>query len=82
MTAAAGATDEPIEVHLADGGCVIVTFADSGTRLLASDQLIDTILRIDGSENDVERAIEDDIRALGLSCTCSTVRRPTTIVIG
>ena len=79
---AASAAEEPLEVHLADGGRIVVSFADAGSRLLASDQLIDTILRIDGTEHDVERAIEDDIRALGLTCTCSTGRSPTVIVIG
>jgi hypothetical protein len=74
--------DQPIEVHLADGGRIIVSFVDILSRNQASDQLITTILRVDGSEQEVEQAIEDDIRALGLSCTSSTGRGPTEIVIG
>jgi hypothetical protein len=74
--------EEPMEILLADGGRVVVAFADAGSRLLASDQLIETILHADGSEHDVERAIQDDVRALGLPCRCSTGRSPTVIVIG
>jgi hypothetical protein len=74
--------EEPIEIHLADGGRIVVAFADVRARVRASDQLIETILRADGSEHEVERAIEDDLRALGLRCRCSTGRSPTVIVIG
>jgi hypothetical protein len=74
--------DQPIEVHLSDGGRIVVSFVDVLARNQASDQLIATILRVDGSEHDIEQAIEDDIRALGLTCTCSTSRGPTEIVIG
>jgi hypothetical protein len=74
--------EEPIEVHLPDGGRIVVAFADARSRLRASDQLIETILRADGSELDMEQAIEDDVRALGLPCRCSTGRHPTVIVIG
>jgi hypothetical protein len=76
------AVEEPIEVHLADGGRVVVAFANARSRVQASDQLIDAILHAEGSEHDIERAIEDGIRALGLRCRCSTGRSPTVIVIG
>lgn len=76
------AAEEPIEVHLADGGRVVVSFANARSRLQASDQLIETILHAEGSEHDVERAIEEGILALGLPCRCSTGRSPTVIVIG
>ena len=74
--------EEPIEVLLADGGRVVIAFADARSRLRASDQLIETILHADGTELEVERAIEDGIVALGLRCRCSTGRNPTVIVIG
>jgi hypothetical protein len=73
---------EPIEVHLSDGGRVIVAFADASARLRASDQLVETLLRVDGSEHDLEEAITRDVGGLGLGCTTSTGRKPTTIVIG
>jgi len=78
----APATDEPIEVHLGDGGRIVVEFADAGSRVVAGDQLIETILRVDGNEHDVEQAIADDVRALGLPCRCSNGHGPTIIVIG
>ena len=73
---------EPIEVHLSDGGRLIVAFADARARLRASDQLVETLLRVDGSEHDLEEAITRDVGGLGLGCTTSTGRKPTTIVIG
>ena len=76
------ALEEPIEIHLADGGRVVVAFANARSRVQASDQLIEAILRAEGSEHDVERAIEDGILAIGMPCRCSTGRSPTVIVIG
>ena len=72
----------PIEVHLPDGGHVVLAFADAGTRLGVGDRMIATVLRVDGSEHDVERAIQDELRELGLPCTCSTDPTSTVIVIG
>jgi hypothetical protein len=77
-----GALEEPIEIHLADGGRVVVAFASARSRVQASDQLIEAILGAEGSEHDVERAIEDGILAIGMPCRCSTGRSPTVIVIG
>ena len=74
--------EEPIEIHLADGGRVVVAFANARSRVQASDQLIEAILGADGSEHDIERAIEDGVVAIGLRCRCSTGRSPTVIVIG
>jgi hypothetical protein len=82
VTPPAAAVDGPIEVHLPDGGHVVLAFADAGTRLGVGDRLIATLLRADGSEDDVGRAIQEDLRELGLQCTCSTDLGATLIVIG
>jgi len=74
--------DGPIEVHLPDGGHVVLAFTDPGTRVGVGDQLIATMLRVDGSEHDVERALQSDLRELGLHCTCSTEPGSIRIVVG
>ena len=73
--------DDPIELHLPDGGHVIVAFEDAATRLGEDgDEFVDTLLHADGSERDVERAIRTQAEGLGLGCY-STSQHPTRIVI-
>jgi hypothetical protein len=72
--------DGPIELHLPDGGHVIVSFADDIARVDGSG-VIDTLLTGD-SERDVERAIVDDLKGSELTCSVSAEHHPTVIVIG
>ena len=69
----------PIEVHLPDGGHVIVSFADAAVA--DSGGVVDTLLTGD-TERDVERAIVDDLKGSDLTCTVSPGHHPTVIVIG
>jgi hypothetical protein len=72
----------PIELHLADGGHVIVAFADPTTRDgEIADAFVAAILQVDGGERDVERAICAEAADLGLHCAVSTSRHPTVLVI-
>ena len=72
----------PIELHLADGGHVIVAFTDPAARDGAiGDAFVAAILKVDGGERDVERAICDEASELGLRCATSTSRNPTVLVI-
>jgi hypothetical protein len=76
------AGDGAIELHLADGGRVIVAIEDEATRSSAEcDDLIVTLLRVDGSEQDVERAIQAEAEDLGLHSVPSGRRHPTVITI-
>ena len=80
MTFVAG-EGAPVEVHLSDGGHVIVAFADAFARTTACDPIVDVLVRTTGSERDVERAVVDEVEAVGLRCTCSPSHRPTVIVV-
>lgn len=71
----------PIEVRLADGGHVIVAFADPPTRSVAGDAVAELVVRISGSEQELEDAIRSGAEALGLTCTCSASRHPTVIMV-
>jgi hypothetical protein len=76
-------TAQPIEVHLADGGHVIVSITDAPTRHGSeADDLVAVLVQTDGSERDVERAIRAEATELGLDCASSTTDHPTIIVIG
>jgi hypothetical protein len=79
MTAA---NDGAIEVHLADGGHVIVAFADpaAGTDP-ACDEILAALIHADGTEHDLERSIVDRAVAGGLSATVSATHSPTTVLI-
>ncbi|HEY7970674.1 MAG TPA: hypothetical protein VID95_11820 [Candidatus Limnocylindrales bacterium] len=70
----------PIELHLPDGGHVIVSFADP-IAVADSSGVVDTLLSGD-TERDVERAIVDDLKGSNLTCTVSDGHHPTVIVIG
>lgn len=72
----------PIEVHLADGGHVIIDFADPAARVSACDRVVETILGMNGSESDLQQAISADADNLGLSCSSSEGRHPTVIIVG
>jgi hypothetical protein len=72
----------PIELHLADGGHVIVAFADPAARDgEIGDAFVAAILEVDGGERDVERAICHEAADLGLHCAVSASRHPTVLVI-
>jgi hypothetical protein len=72
----------PIEVHLEDGGQVILEIEDPATRLGEdADRLIGTLLRADGSEHDVERAIASEADELGLHCVTAPGEHPTVLVL-
>jgi hypothetical protein len=71
--------DGPIELHLPDGGHVIVSFADPLARA-DGDGMVETLLSGD-TERDVERAIVGDLEGSELSCSVSR-DHPTVIVIG
>ena len=72
----------PIELHLSDGGHVIVAFADPTARDgEIGDAFVAAILEVDGGERDVERAICDEAADLGLHCAVSATRHPTVLVI-
>ena len=75
-------SDSPVEAILPDGGHVIVSFADSATRVKAGDGVVAALLHAGGSEHDVERAVADEMNELGFDCTPSATHGPTVIVIG
>ncbi len=78
MTGSAGTG--PIEVHLPDGGHLIVSFADAMARV-NSGIVIASLLSATGSEQDVERAIARDVAEVGLRCQASAGRHPTIVSI-
>jgi len=63
----------PVEVHLPDGGRVIV----SGSV----DAVLDALVHASGTEADVEDAVRSEAEENGLSCTASGAR-PTVLVVG
>ena len=72
----------PLELHLPDGGHVIVAFANLDVRVGADgDELLETLLQVDGSEAEVARAISEAVECRGLTCTTSTDRHPTVVVV-
>ena len=74
--------DGPIEVHLPDGGHVIVAIEDRTIRRSAvCDELIHTLVWTDGTEQDVERAVVAEARAFGLRCTTSSGHHSTIVAI-
>ena len=76
------ADDGPIDVHLSNGGHVIVTFADAHARTAATgDGMLAVLLDVDGSEDELERAITAEAEACGLRWSTSDHRHPTTVII-
>jgi molybdopterin biosynthesis enzyme MoaB len=74
--------DEPIELHLPDGGQVIVTISDriarDGDRAV---ELVVAMVSADGSEPGVAATIREEAEDLGLDYTTNG-RHPTVIRIG
>jgi hypothetical protein len=76
------ASGGPIDVHLADGGHVIVDFEDPlAIDGPAGDAILAALIGADGSEHDLEQAIVEEARYGGLIASVSTARHPTTVVI-
>jgi len=74
---------DAIDVHLADGGHVIVSFADPAASAdPACDQIVAALIQADGTEHDLEAAIVERAAAGGLSARVSVTHHPTTVVIG
>jgi hypothetical protein len=72
----------PIDVHLADGGHVIVDFEDPiAVEGPAGDAILGALIHAEGSERDLEQAIVAEARVCGLTASVSTARHPTTVVI-
>jgi hypothetical protein len=72
----------PIDVHLADGGHVIVDFEDPvAVEGPAGDAILGALIHAEGSEHDLERAIVAEARVCGLTASVSTAHHPTTVVI-
>jgi hypothetical protein len=74
------ASSAPIEVHLPDGGHLIVSFADAIARV-NSGIVIESLLNASGSEQDVERTIAREVASVGLRCSVSAGRHPTIVSI-
>ena len=72
---------DPIELHLPDGGHLIVTIADANLHREATTVLVDTLVTADGTEAEIGRAISELAEDLGLSVTESADRHPTVIVV-
>jgi len=74
--------DEPIEVHLPDGGQVIVAFDDRPTRDSEDGaELVATLFVADGSESGIATMIREEAEHLGLDCATDGPH-PTVIRIG
>jgi hypothetical protein len=72
----------PLDVHLADGGHVIIAFGDEPARIAATnDGVFEAVIHADGSEGDLERAIVAEATADGLAVHVSGSHHPTTLVI-
>lgn len=77
-----GPNDPSIEVHLADGGHVIVDFADAGTEAdPRCDAILAELIIADGSEQDLERSIVERATAGGLTAEVSTLPHATIVRI-
>jgi len=74
--------DGPIDVHLSNGGHVIVAFGDADARSAATgDGMLAVLLDVDGSEDELKHAIVEEAEACGLRASTSDGRHPTTVVI-
>lgn len=58
----------PIEVHLPDGGHLIVSFADAIARA-NSGLVVEALLSSSGTTEDVERSVARDLADAGLRCS-------------
>jgi hypothetical protein len=74
--------DDAIDVHLADGGHVIVTFADGQSAAeAAEDGILSALIHAQGTEHDLEQAIVVEAVAAGFTASVSATHHPTTVVI-
>jgi len=77
-----GATAEPIEVHLPDGGRVVLSFEISGSDC---DQLEEAILAAvilaEGTELDLAEAIRENAISIGLRAVFSVDSQPTMVIV-
>jgi hypothetical protein len=74
--------EAPMEVDFPDGGRLIVTFADDGARYGdGANDIATALIRVDGSESELERAVVDEAGRHGLRCSVSGSRHPTTVVV-
>ena len=71
----------PLEVELPDGGRLVIGFADAESQALFSAQIVAAVFRHEGSERDVEAAIEAAALELGLRVAASPSRKPTVLLI-
>jgi hypothetical protein len=74
--------DEPIQVHLPDGGQVIVAFEDRPTRDgEAGAELVASLFVAEGSEGGIAAIIREEAEDRGLDCRTDGPH-PTVIRIG
>jgi hypothetical protein len=74
--------DEPIEVHLPDGGQVIVAFEDRPTRDGEDGaDLVASLFVAEGTEGGIAATIREEAHDRGLDCTTAGPH-PTVIHIG
>ena len=59
---------------------MIVDFADAAARADGT-LLVDALVETDGSEQDVGRAIVEDLEGTGLTASVSATHRPTVVVV-
>ena len=77
----ASGDEGPIELQLPDGGHVVMSFEDDRARQGDEGvELVGALVRADGSERDIERAIRERAEGLGLRCETSS-EHPTAILI-
>jgi hypothetical protein len=77
-----GVDDDAIDVHLADGGHVIVAFADGPSAADgAGDGILSALIHAQGTEHDLEQAIVVEATAAGFRASVSATHHPTTVVI-
>jgi hypothetical protein len=74
--------ESPIQLHLPDGGQVIVAFEDRPTREGDDGaELVATLLIAEGSEGAIAATLRDEAEHLGLDCATDGAH-PTVIRIG
>ena len=73
---------DAIDVHLADGGHVIVSFADEGTSTdPACDGIVGALIEADGTEQELGKAIVQRALEGGLDARISATSHPTVVRI-
>ncbi|HET7473367.1 MAG TPA: hypothetical protein VFJ71_09600 [Candidatus Limnocylindrales bacterium] len=72
---------DSVDVHLEDGGNVVVTFEDADVVDHVGDAVIDVLVHTSGGERDLERAVTATVEGLGLQVRPHSSRRPTILDI-